>query len=153
MDDIIYGPFEPADQVCARHLILAGLGEHFGYIDETLNPDIDDITRNYVACGNYFIVANCDNTLIGTAALKMIGLTDGQIVRVSVSSAYRRRGIAAALVEHLIAEAMRRGLSKLLVETNKDWQPAIELYRRRGFTEYDRDEGHVYLSLVLAPGP
>ena len=32
--------FEPRDQAAARQLILAGLGEHFGWIDETCNPDL-----------------------------------------------------------------------------------------------------------------
>lgn len=36
-------PFETRDQVAARKLILSGLGEHFGFIDERLNPDLDDI--------------------------------------------------------------------------------------------------------------
>lgn len=31
--------FEPCDQDAARHLILAGLGEHVGWIDETRNPE------------------------------------------------------------------------------------------------------------------
>src|SRR5215203_5667644 len=40
-------PFVPADQAQAREIILAGLGEHWGFIDDTLNPDLDDILAAY----------------------------------------------------------------------------------------------------------
>ncbi|CAA9269377.1 MAG: hypothetical protein AVDCRST_MAG93-2561, partial [uncultured Chloroflexia bacterium] len=36
-------PFTPADQKAARDLVLDGLGEHFGWIDTSRNPDLDDI--------------------------------------------------------------------------------------------------------------
>ena len=49
--------FEVGDQEQARWLILEGLGEHFGYIDETLNPDLDDILHNYIIPGHDFVVA------------------------------------------------------------------------------------------------
>jgi deferrochelatase/peroxidase EfeB len=41
--------FKRQDQENARLLILAGLGEHFGFVDETINPDIEDIEKNYIA--------------------------------------------------------------------------------------------------------
>jgi len=50
-------PFRPADQEAARRLILQGLAEHFGAVDETLNPDIDDIMASYVDRGHLFLVA------------------------------------------------------------------------------------------------
>jgi len=39
---MIIRPFRPADQAEVRALIQRGLGEHFGFIDEFANPDIDD---------------------------------------------------------------------------------------------------------------
>lgn len=39
--------FEAADQVEVRSLILDGLSDHWGRVDETLNRDLDDIAASY----------------------------------------------------------------------------------------------------------
>ena len=36
--------FEPSDQAAARRLILDGLAERWGVLDESLNPDLNEIT-------------------------------------------------------------------------------------------------------------
>ncbi|MGZ3678497.1 MAG: GNAT family N-acetyltransferase, partial [Ktedonobacterales bacterium] len=91
-------PFAWGDQAMVRKLILRGLGEHFGFIDEARNPDLDDISLHYLAVGNCFIVAERGDEIVGTGALVARDGNTGQIVRVSVSSACRREGIGAALV-------------------------------------------------------
>src|SRR4051794_34810814 len=151
-DDLLIRPFAPADQAAARALIVAGLGEHFGAIDETLNPDLDDIAAGYpAATGTVFLVAERAGALVGTAALTTEDLDDpeGWIVRVAVDPAQRRQGIAAALVAHLIALADDRRMELLLVETNKDWTAAIRLYEQCGFSTYDEDDVSVYMHLNL----
>jgi ribosomal protein S18 acetylase RimI-like enzyme len=148
--DLVIRPFAAADQAAARRLILAGLGEHFGTIDESLNPDLTDIAATYLAPGPRFVVACRAGELVGTGALRFHGAGEGELVRISVSPRHRRQGIAQAIVAHLIAEARQRGLARLLVETNYDWVAAINLYRRFGFTEYERDAINVYMHLDLA---
>ncbi len=83
--------FVPADQDATRALILAGLGEHFGVIDPALNPDLDDIAAEYLACGHAFLIAEATGSLVGAGGLRVTG-QEGQIVRVSVAPAARRRG-------------------------------------------------------------
>ena len=48
-----------------------------------------------------------------------------------------RKGVAAALLDHLIAEARRRGLRRLSLETGSGpaFDPALALYRKRGFVD------------------
>src|SRR5579871_3544702 len=116
-------PFNCEDQAAARSLILEGLGEHFGFIDETLNPDVDDIAANYVQHNYPFIVAECAGMLIGTAAL-ILGGSSARMVRVSVHVDYRRQGIATALVEYLLTLARQRGMREVWVETTTGWQDA-----------------------------
>jgi ribosomal protein S18 acetylase RimI-like enzyme len=145
--DRIIRPFTPADQVAARRPILDGLGEHFGSIDETRNPDIDDILASYVIPGHIFLVAQVGGVLVGTAALIVQDARTGRVVRVSVSRGYRRRGIGRALVTRLVEAARARGLTRLWMETNDDWADAIGLYRRCGFREYKRTPGNVYMAL------
>ena len=142
-------PFTPQDQSAARQLVLEGLGGHFGYIDETMNPDLDDIWQHYVADGGVFVVAEMDGLLVGTGALIREG-EDGRLVRMSVCKSQQRQGIGRQLVRHLIQKANEQGYKRLLVETNHDWFDAIGLYQSCGFREYDRDAESVYLELAVS---
>lgn len=141
--------FESRDQEMVRRLILDGLGEHFGFVDEALNPDLDDISRHYVAAGALFLVTEHAGEIVGTGALVGRDRDTAQIVRISVSQAQRGKGIGAALVEQLIAAARKGSFSRVLVETNLDWLDAIGLYARCGFIECARDAESVYLVLNL----
>jgi ribosomal protein S18 acetylase RimI-like enzyme len=145
--------FAPTDQAAARRLILEGLGEHFGAVDETRNPDIDEIAANYVDRGHLFLVAEDALGLVGTAALVFEGNAAAQVVRVSVAPRWRRRGLAKALVMRLIAAGGARGLVRLWMETNDNWEPAIHLYRACGFTPYDHRDGNIYMEHVLSRNP
>ena len=89
--------FTPSDQAAARRLILEGLGEHFGAVDETRNPDIDDIAVNYIGRGHLFLVAEDMLGLVGTAALVF---DDG------AGAADRTRFRGAALAEERSGEGV-----------------------------------------------
>ncbi len=146
---LLIRPFEPRDQAAARQLILIGLGEHFGWIDETRNPDVDDIAANYIERGDTFLIAEMDGALVGTGALITENTDTGRIVRMSVSRIYRRKGIGRALVSHLLDLAKSKKFAQVLVSTNQEWEDAISLYRHCGFKEYQRDESGVHLVLEL----
>jgi GNAT superfamily N-acetyltransferase len=141
--------FAPTDQTATRRLVLAGLGDHFGVIDETMNPDLDDITAHYLAPGHRFVLAERDGTLVGAGALIEETPDTGRLVRMSVDRTHRGQGIGRALVNHLLAEARACGYHRVLIETNDDWSDAIALYRACGFTEFDRRDGDVHMALDL----
>lgn len=52
------------------------------------------------------------------------------------ADAHVRTGVATMILEHLVAEARRRGYVRLSLETGAGaaFEPALALYRRRGFT-------------------
>lgn len=142
-------PFTPQDQIAARTLILEGMREHFGMIDETLNPDLNDITGSYLLAGHLFLLAEYAGSIIGTGALLINPDATGQMVRISTTNRYRRQGIARALCTQLIAQARQHNLTGLIVETNSDWTQAIKLYQSMGFVEYLSTPEQVYLSFNL----
>jgi len=144
LSEVVLRPFAPADQPVLRRLVLDGLGDHWGVIDETLNPDLDDIAGWYGPVGGYTVVACAgpDGEIVGGGTLHRDGaLADrtGRLVRMSVERTMRGRGLGRRLVEHLVAEAARRGYVAVVCETTDTWQDAITLYRRCGFAEV----GHV----------
>jgi GNAT superfamily N-acetyltransferase len=142
--------FEVGDQEQARWLILEGLGEHFGYIDETLNPDLDDILHNYIIPGHVFVVACMGREIVGTGALISLGEGLSEMVRISTRKDYRRRGIGQAIITYLVNVARQRGDRRIIVKTNASWDDAINLYKRLDFVEYGRTTIGVGLELLLA---
>lgn len=149
MTDVLIRPFNPGDQEAARALILNGLSDHFELLDPTLNPDLEDIWAGYVAQGNCFLAALVGDKLIGTGALIKESAATGRIVRMSVASDQRQRGIGRLLVQELVAAAQRSGYTKIVIETNDDWYGAIQLYRSCGFLQYDHRDGEIHMQLEL----
>ncbi len=141
--------FEPHDQHTVRQLVLTGLGEHFGWIDETRNPDLDDIAAHYTERGHTFVVAEMDGEIVGAAALKTEDETTGRIVRMSVKRGHRRQGIGRALVTHLLDAARQQGFTQVRVSTEPDWHAAIRLYTQCGFKTYGRDDEDIFFVLML----
>ena len=142
-------PFTAADQAVARQLILAGLGERWGYIDDTRNPDVDDIKAHYLRQGHLFVVAEAGVEIVGTGALVYVQADTMRMVRLSVHKGWRRLGIGRILVEHLVAAARQRGARRVVVETTRGWHDAISLYQACGFIQYAEDVEDVHLLLEL----
>ncbi len=57
-----------------------------------------------------------------------------QIQNLATLPAMRRRGIAARLLEHAIARSRKSGLTSIWLEVRDSNTPAIELYKRFGFS-------------------
>ncbi|GAG32960.1 unnamed protein product, partial [marine sediment metagenome] len=93
-------PFNPAYQNEARQLILDGLGEHWGWIDEHINADLQDITAAY-AHGR-FVLGWSDGTLVATGALIPEDGNSKRIVRMSVATPLRRHGFGTQILDHLV---------------------------------------------------
>jgi ribosomal protein S18 acetylase RimI-like enzyme len=142
-------PFSPTDQAATKALILAGLEEHWGELDLSLNPDLDDIQATFVDSGNAFLVVEADDKLVGTGALISDGEDAARIVRVSVEKNFRRQGMGQAITARLIEMARQAGYAMVLVETTDTWEAAIRLYQNFGFVEADRYDGDVHMELVL----
>ena len=78
-------------------------------------------------------LALADGRPVGTGRL----LPDGHIGRMAVQAAWRGRGVGAALLQALIAEAGRRGMAQLALSAQTH---ALGFYGRFGFLP----EGEVY---------
>jgi putative acetyltransferase len=78
-----------------------------------------------------------DDAVAGIAALKALGGGTGEIKSMRTHPNHLRKGVAAALLDHIVAEARRRGMKRLSLETGRGpaFEPAIALYRSRGFAD------------------
>ena len=59
-------------------------------------------------------------------------LDEEELLLIAVIPGARRRGVGAALIEHLFAAARRRDVTRIFLEMRRG-NPAIELYRKFGF--------------------
>ena len=147
-------PFRPADQCAAKALILAGLLEHWGTLDSSLNPDLDDIATSYkdatflVACEGDRLACK-GGRIIGTGVLKPRDTDAGEIVRMSVAGDMRRRGLGRRILDALIADARDRGYARIILETTQTWAGAIAFYQNAGFEITHHQNGDVYFVMQL----
>jgi putative acetyltransferase len=96
--------------------------------------------------------------ILGMGALKHLDARSGEIKSMRTHPNHLRRGVASALLEHIILEARTRGYQLLSLETGSGpaFEPALVLYRRRGFIDgeafgdYTRSDFNQFLHLRLA---
>jgi putative acetyltransferase len=95
--------------------------------------------------------------LLGCGALKELDSHHGEIKSMRTSSRHRRRGIASAMLTHILEEASRRGYQRISLETgsNEAFAPARSLYAAFGFTpcepfaDYNLDPYSVFMMKQL----
>ena len=82
--------------------------------------------------------------LLGFGALKELEPRAGEIKSMRTADSHLRRGVAAMILDHIIAEALRRGYKRLSLETGSGaaFEPALELYRKYGFIEGGAFDGY-----------
>lgn len=97
------------------------------------------------------------DTLLGLGAMKPLSETHGEVKSMHTAEAARRRGVASALLRHIIATSRERGLKRLSLETGSFgyFEPAVALYKAHGFAEcppfanYRPDPNSVFLTRTL----
>jgi len=140
--------FHPDDQAEVKRLILSGLKEHWGVLDLSKNPDLDDIATSYSRA--MFLVAQKDGRIVGTGALIPKANGVAEIVRMSVAANMRRKGIGAMILQELCRSAKEADFHRIILETNKAWHEVILFYRRHGFQITHCKGGAVHFALDLA---
>jgi GNAT superfamily N-acetyltransferase len=136
-------------QDCAKEIILEGLEERFGFLDRSLNSDLNDIQENYINKGYVFLLGIYDSKPVCTGALIKEDKEIGRIVRMSVLKDYRRKGLAQVIISELENKAVELGFTRIVLETNKEWYDAINFYSSNGFNEYLIDERLIHMEKII----
>jgi putative acetyltransferase len=98
-----------------------------------------------------------DSKLMGCGALKELDAAHGEIKSMRTASAHLRKGVATAMLTHILEEARRRSYRRLSLETGsvEAFAPARSLYARFGFkpcapfAEYVEDPYSVFMTIEL----
>ncbi|MEJ0022661.1 MAG: GNAT family N-acetyltransferase [Alphaproteobacteria bacterium] len=117
--------------------VIALLAAHLAGMHESSPPgqvsalDLSGVQAPDVS----FYGAREGETLVGMGALRALSANTGELKSMRTHAAHLRKGVAALMLEHLIAEARSRGYTRLSLETGRGpaFDPAIALYRKYGF--------------------
>jgi putative acetyltransferase len=96
-------------------------------------------------------------TIVGIAALKELSERSGELKSMRTHPDFLRRGVAVALLRHIVAVARAKGMRRLSLETGSGpaFEPALALYRSNGFIDgeafgaYQPSEFNQFLHLSL----
>jgi putative acetyltransferase len=95
--------------------------------------------------------------LLGCGALKELDAAHGEIKSMRTATEHLRKGVAAALLDHIIAVARERGYTRLSLETGSEdgFEAALRFYERHGFeycepfADYELDPFSRFMTLRL----
>ena len=98
-----------------------------------------------------------DGQLAGCGAIKQLSQTHAEIKSMRVANAHRRKGVAAKLLQHMLAFAQAKGYQKLSLETGTMdfFAPARRLYSRfdfqvgEKFADYPLDPHSLFMHKYL----
>ena len=101
-----------------------------------------------------FFAVREGETLTGCGAIKELDKSHGELKSMHTARRFRRRGVSAALLFHMIRLAEQRGYKRLSLETHPgdDYKPARKLYERFGFEvcgafgDYEEHEDSVFMT-------
>lgn len=91
------------------------------------------IFRDCLLAGYHCSVVELSGEVCGFAILS-IAAGEAHILNLCVDPAFRRRGLAATLLDGLLAEARSARVRRMLLEVRPSNLAAIRLYRSRGFS-------------------
>jgi putative acetyltransferase len=139
--------------------VIALLREHLQGMARLSPPesihalDLDGLRRPEIS----FWSAWQGEELLGCGALKQLDPEHGEIKSMRTAARHLRKGVAAAMLDHLIDEAGRRAYRRLSLETGSmdGFEPARRLYTRFGFdpcepfADYVDDPNSVFMTKHL----
>jgi len=100
----------------------------FGY-----KESFDELLAEFAPPSGRLLLASFEGQVAGCAGLRRLSPEIGEMKRVYVRPAFRRKGLGRALIEGVIAAARLIGYGKLRLETANFMEGAQALYRSLGF--------------------
>lgn len=147
------------DRDLTDHRIIGLLQEHLRDMARHSPPesihalDLDGLRRPELS----FWTVWDGEELLGCGALKQLDAAHGEIKSMRTANAHRRRGVAAAMLRHLLDQAAARSYRRLSLETGSmaAFEPARRLYASFGFDfcgpfdSYVDDPNSVFMTRLL----
>jgi GNAT superfamily N-acetyltransferase len=106
------------------------------YIVRYGGPDVTKLSvAEFSPPQGIFVIGRDAGQPVACGGVRLVEATVGELKRMYVIPAARRRGIARALLEHLEHEARTLGATRLRLETGLHQPEAIALYASAGYVD------------------
>jgi N-acetylglutamate synthase-like GNAT family acetyltransferase len=138
MQKIIVAPYSDADRQGVLDVILPIQQQEFGIqITAADQPDLMQISEFYQSGAGGFWVARSNGNVVGTIGLKDIGAKQTALRKMFVAAPFRGRelGVAATLLDELLAHARAKGVAEIFLGTTDKFLAAHRFYEKKGFRE------------------
>lgn len=126
----------PAHYLAFKDINYAWINKYFkveqGDIDSLENPE-----KYFIATGGAVLLACRGDEIVGTTALKPIENDALELCKMGVSDAALGLGIGYAIGEAAIRKAKELGAKRVYLETNSSLNPALNLYKKLGFSRVE----------------
>ena len=110
--------------------------------EEAWSPDMLASELATKPGGKYYLVAVEDGVIAGYGGLLTASGSQADVVTLGVAEDRWGKGIGAALLEGLLAEAAQRGCADVFLEVRVNNDRAQRLYRRHGFANAGLRRGY-----------
>jgi len=135
MPDISIRRYEARDYDDVWRLHLEGVRQTRTIAPELpgYDDDLRDIEGNYLVAGSNFWVVETPEGLVAMTALQRVDDRTGRLRRMRVTTEWRRRGVAWALLDTVVEFCRDAGYSRIILDTTEQQTNAHRLYKRYGF--------------------
>ncbi|MFV0395378.1 MAG: GNAT family N-acetyltransferase, partial [Coprobacillaceae bacterium] len=97
-------------------------------------------------------IAYVNDTAVGCVSFKKCEEGPAEIKRMFVKPEFRKFGIAKELLLVLEKKAKENDYQKLILETNKDFTTAINLYKKMNFNEIEKYGPYINIDSSICLG-
>lgn len=105
-------------------------------VQEGAEAELDALPWVYVPPHGSFLIASVNGEVVGTTAVHVLSPGVAELKRVYVKPSARGLGLASLMLEAAIRNARDLGARTMVLESHREiMATAVELYRRRGFSE------------------
>ena len=139
LDEVKIVDFQPAYQPHFARLNYEWISRYFK-VEAHDQELLDHPQREIIDKGGYVCFAELNGEIIGTCGLYK--LRDGvyELIKMAVDDKAQGRQVGKKIGLHVLKVAKQMGAHRVELQSNTILKPAINLYRRLGFTESKMDE-------------
>ncbi len=116
--------------------------EKYFEVEDTDEFKLSNPRKEIIDRGGFIYFAKQDGKIVGTTA--MIKVSNGiyEIAKMAVTENHQKKGIGKKLLKHVLKKAKEQNFGKLVLYSNTNLAPAINMYFDEGFRVIPKDDHH-----------
>ncbi|NQT47065.1 MAG: GNAT family N-acetyltransferase [Candidatus Omnitrophica bacterium] len=131
--------FKQEDNQGVKDLIISVLTKEFPFDKKAYSDsDLNCVKSVYGGSRETFYVVEDKGHIVGTVGVKEDGKTTALMRRIFLDPAYRGKGIGTTLVDKVMEFCLENGYSHIVFRGTSRMVRAIDLCKKKGFTERER---------------